>query len=333
MKILSLIISNELNAGPKAPRDIIKITQKNYNAKSKVYFLTNNFIKNNKERIKKLYLVYLSIINKSEPIIVQYPFIKSKKLMKKLGKNNILLIHDLNSLRFNAEEEIDVVDYFKYIICHNDKMKEYLISRGIKEEKIFVLELFDYLCNENSNQIVDYKLNKKNINVAYAGNLIKEKSPFLYQLDENKLNYKLQVYGVGISQNINNKIIYNGSYKPEVLPNKIKANFGLVWDGNFDESDENIGFKNYTKYNNPHKLSCYLAAGIPVIVWKKAAISNFVEKYNVGYSVNNLYEINDLDFSDYENKKKNAIEISKKVRSGYFTKKVIDDVLNSIKEK
>ena len=54
-----------------------------------------------------------------------------------------------------------------------------------------------------------------------------------------------------------------------------EGNLGLIWDGASDSSDEDIGMKNYTRYNNPHKLSCYMAAGLPVIVWEKSAISKF----------------------------------------------------------
>ena len=101
-----------------------------------------------------------------------------------------------------------------------------------------------------------------------------------------------------------------------------------MWDGNVDESDEHLTYKNYTKYNNPHKLSCYLAAGIPVIVWKKSAVANFVLKNNIGYVISSLYDINELDFSDYELKKKNIEKISKNLKNGYYTKKVIKQMLN-----
>ena len=106
----------------------------------------------------------------------------------------------------------------------------------------------------------------------------------------------------------------------------------MVWDGNYDESDQNEGFKNYTKYNNPHKLSCYIAAGLPVIVWRKSAAAQFVNKYNIGYTISNLYDINNLDFSDYEEKLKNVSVIQKKVCNGKFTKDAINKVLEKIKK-
>ena len=207
-------------------------------------------------------------------------------------------------------------------------MKIYLVERGIKKENIFVLELFDYLCNSN---IVERKSElDKEFKVIYAGNLIETKSPFIYQINQNKINFTIDLYGKGVEKNISDKISYKGAFSPDELPSKLEGDLGLVWDGNFDESDENQKMKNYTKYNNPHKLSCYIAAGIPVIVWRKAAIADLVDKYNIGYKISNIYDINNLDLSDYDKKLKNVRELSKKVRTGYFTTRVMDEILKDM---
>ena len=90
--------------------------------------------------------------------------------------------------------------------------------------------------------------------------------------------------------------------------------------------------KNYTKYNNPHKLSCYMAAGLPVIVWEKSAISEFVKKNNLGYTIKTLEDINNLDFSNLEELKKNVKKIQSRVVSGEYTKKVFNKVLKDMGE-
>ena len=59
--------------------------------------------------------------------------------------------------------------------------------------------------------------------------------------------------------------------------------------------------------------------------------ADFVKENNVGYTIHNIYDINNLDFSDYDTKRKNAIEIGKKVRAGYYTTRVMSDVLKKIK--
>ena len=206
-------------------------------------------------------------------------------------------------------------------------MKDFLVERGISYQKIYIVELFDYFCIDN-NEIKQIEF--ENPVVAYTGNLNKAK--FISQLKQENMRFTLELYGARATNEFNNdKIIYEGAFKPEELPSKIKGNLGLVWDGNYDESDEYKSFKFYTKYNNPHKLSCYIAAGIPVIVWKKSAIADFVRKYNIGYEISNLYEINDIDFSDYEDKRKNTLDLREKVRNGYFIEHVISEIRNDIK--
>lgn len=312
------------HAGPKAPRDVIKIIKEHYNAKVITYFSPVNKAQKIVERIRKLYLVFYIYFLEQNISIVQYPFILNKKIMKKLGNGNILLIHDLESIRSNAPDETDVLDAFAYIIVHNICMKDFLIQKGIDKKKIYVLEMFDYCCQNEIPNSCDFSP-KKPI-VAFAGNLSK-KCPFVYQLDAKKMYFVLHLYGVGIDKDINAKELYCGAFDPDILPNKLQANLGLVWDGNYDESDEDQGFKNYTRYNNPHKLSCYLAAGIPVIVWKKSAVAHFVQKHNVGYCISNIYDINNLDFADYNQKQKNALNVGKKIKKGYYTVRVVDQIL------
>ena len=346
MIILTVKSDGKFNAAPKAPGDIIEILEKNYNAKSNVLCQAKNPITKIIYRIK-LFFYILNARLKNEVFIMQFPMFETSKFLnalfmfdlKFINKNKtIALIHDLGGLRDNDKalnnQDIARLKKFKYIIAHNEKMKKYLIEQGIDEKNIYVLELFDYLCKE------ERKEKSPNIDglatVAYAGNLVYAKSPFIYQIEEDKLNFQFNLYGFGVdNEKLNSKIKYCGKFPPDELPNKIEANLGLIWDGNFDESDENIHMKQYTKYNNPHKLSCYVSAGIPVIVWAKSAIANFVNKNNIGYTINNInniYDINTLDLIDYEEKLKNIQVLSDRVRQGYYTKNVIDKIIKNIKE-
>ena len=133
----------------------------------------------------------------------------------------------------------------------------------------------------------------------------------------------------GMNKINNQKIKYMGSYTPLELPKMLNGKLGLIWDGAIDNKDENINpLKNYTKYNSPHKMSCYLAAGIPIIAWKKAAIAETINKYNIGYLIDNIYQINSISYNDYEEKKKNAERLSLKIREGFFIKKALSKIEN-----
>lgn len=325
MKVISAIYNEKKNAGPKAPKDINKILEEKYDAECIEIMRKGNY------KLKLMY-EFIKCLFGNDYIIIQHPLLYKPFVYNLLPKKRtIILIHDINGLRNGKDKtlnkELKIFKKFKYIIAHNNKMKEFLISKGIQERKIYTLEVFDYLANENV--IEDYNVDLNELSLLYPGNLKKEKCPFIYQLDSNKMNFKINLYGLGIENSISEKLIYKGSFEPDDI-NKLEGDIGIIWDGNYDESDENELFKQYTKYNNPHKLSCCIALGIPVIVWKKAAISEFVEKNNIGYTINNLYDINNLDFEDYNVKRKNATEIAKRLRNGYYTSRVMEQVLKNI---
>ena len=328
--VLSTYISTYLNAGPKAKKDVEKILNQTHDFK---LLFVNMYNKNKLEKLisilKKIYLVKIKC-KKGDIVITQEPFLGRYYFTSNL-KNHIALIHDIEGLRNNSskklQREIKIYDSCKYIISHNQSMTNFLIKKGIDRNKIINLDLFDYLASDKIKE--EYSFNKNDIKLIYPGNLSKEKSPFIYQLDSNKLNFKINLYGIGIDKDISDKLIYKGSFEPDEI-NDLEGDIGLIWDGNYDESDEDIWYKNYTKYNNPHKLSCCMAMGIPVIVWEKAAIADFVKKNNVGYTIRNIYDINNLDFDNYDIKRKNAIRIGKMVREGYYTKQAIEKIIKKI---
>lgn len=331
--ILSQYPRNELNAGPKAKTDMEKIMKKYFDAHIITLGLPNDIFTNSIKRylffLKKFYYAKKNI-KKNDIVFIQFPFTNKYHLVSN-AKYKVCFIHDIDGLRRQDEillnKELAFFERCDIIVAHNLAMKNYLIENGIKEKKILVLEMFDYL-TDSKEIIKKENKHKELISLVYTGNL--DKAPFLFQLDEQKMKFNLNVYGIK-SKEINNcNINYIGAFSPDKLPDYISGDLGLVWDGNIDESDEDLSFKNYTKYNNPHKLSCYLSAGLPVIVWNKSAIASFVLENNIGYVINNLYDINKLDFSDYNQKAENALRIGEKVRSGYYTQKIIKNILEDL---
>lgn len=346
MNVITVKTSDDFNAGGKAPNDIVEILKSTYNCRSTVfenYGSSNNKLIKLFKRIKKTFRFPYEFIKsriKKEVVVLQFPLFETTKLLNKFllfsmnfldYNKTIILIHDLEGIRNKNDilkkQELDRFKKAKYLIVHNDVMKNIVLKDDIKN-KIYVLELFDYLCNEKNER---KNCLKKEPMIVYAGNLAKVKSPFLHSLETKKMKFKLNVYGVGIDDNINDKIIYLNKYNPNELPLKLKGDLGLIWDGEIDGRDENIGMKCYTKINNPHKLSCYIAASLPVIAWQKSAISHFIKKYNVGYLIDNIYDINNLNLSDYTEKLNNVKKIQGNVINGYYTKKVIDDILDDMK--
>ena len=88
-------------------------------------------------------------------------------------------------------------------------------------------------------------------------------------------------------------------------------------------------------YNNPHNTSLYLSLGLPVVIWEKAALSDFVLERGCGIAVKSLDELSEaLSFVDTQKyaKMKNAAETEgKKLRSGFYTKRALDECLARLK--
>lgn len=332
---IDVIMRNDdkkINAGFKANSDIADILKCNY---QNIHY---HIINEEKSGIIELFKKIILIRKKRSIVIMQLPL--HNKLLSIIPfrlHNTILIIHDINGLRKNnkkmTKREMRVYKKCDAVISHNETMTDYLVANGINGRRITNLEFFDYICKTKDNIKVKNSHDSKNVAVVYMGNLVIKKAPFLRELQESRMSFRIKAYGDGGDDIKNLKIKLCGSIKPDEAPNKIDGDLGLIWDGNYDERDQNVGMKNYTKYNNPHKLSCYLAAGLPVVAWEKSAIAKTIKKYNIGYTIRNIYDINNLDFSDYEVKRQNAIKIGNKIRSGYYTKKAISDALNNMEHR
>ena len=337
---------DKYNASSKARTDVEKIlesigykrlivetesgVQKNKLLKGKQFM---QYVKN-----RRIWDKALGNLKKNDEIVIQYPLrnttINFDKILKKYNKKIkiILVIHDLESLRLMPTiskiqtirvkfEDAKILKSCNKIISHNKKMSEQLVKKGIDKSKIVDLEIFDYLFDGE----IKHKNRTKNMPIIIAGNLSSAKAEYLKELKEIQ-NLKFNLYGKNLdfSLNENKNIFYKGAFLPEELINNLEGSFGLVWDGNAIETCGGP-FGNYLKYNNPHKISLYLVAGIPVIVWKQSAMASFVEENKIGLCVDNLHEIgdriNNLTNDDYNKMCYNAEMISKKLKMGFYLKR------------
>jgi len=284
---------------------------------------------------KNIYKILSIVTRRTDVTILQYPFYFNpfmKYALKSYVKHNktILLIHDVDSLRNFAKStiqtEVSLFNEADVLIVHNAKMKEKLINIGVSVPMV-ELEIFDYLLDDISSNL------KMEADVAFAGNL--SKSVFLNEL--NNIGININLYGPGYNEFMKgDNVIYKGCYPPDKVPYVLDAKFGLIWDGNSlltcnGETGE------YLKYNNPHKLSLYIAAGLPVIVWDDSAIAEFVLVNNIGFTVSNIFEIKEvisnITPSEYENMKNNVFDIQKKICKGVYTKIAIQKALSMIGQK
>ena len=308
------------NAVGKARKDTTSIL-------SEKYKLVGSMPKMPKRMVKKMLLNYTLCkslkleIHSGDYLFIQFPLPKGyNKILPILNKKYrcIYLIHDLDGLRYQVPKlecrEINCLDGGYKIISHNQHMTKYLIDHGINGEKIVELEIFDYLLN-NHIEVTDHF--SDGAMLCFAGNL--EKAKFLNGFSLVDSGECINVYGLPGNMEFGSGIIYQGSYDSDTIPYKLQGKFGLVWDGtDADTCNGNLG--HYMKYNNPHKISLYLSSGMPVVVWNKSAIADFVKQKHIGILVESIEEsiekIKKLNEKDYRGMQQNVMKIRDEIING-----------------
>ena len=286
------------------------------------------------------YIVAGRRIGKDDVVAIQYPGIYglSHLLFNQVVKTNpktIILIHDLEKLRYNIDYCHDLLANADVIIAHTENMRQWIETNipATGKRKIIVLGIFDYM--------LDKPLSPKasdspqgTYNIVFAGNLAK--AQFLEKIDFAGNSIKIKAYGKHITEKMeqNPSLDYCGSCSPEELLDKIAGyDFGLVWDGDsIDCCDGKYG--NYLRYNSPYKMSSYLCAGLPVILWSQMGMSKFAKENNIGICVDSLAEIPQrlaaLTPEEYAAMRKSAAEIGQRLRSSYYSRLALDEALKFI---
>ena len=278
-----------------------------------------------------------SQLKSGDQLLIQFPMLHhsffTTRLVRKIQRRGVkvyFIIHDFEALRYaNLDtvplkhkirvhlQESSLLKIADGVIAHNPIMKSVLVDKGIAEDKIVSLGIFDYLIpdfQEKSGQTKDQS-------IIVAGNLAQEKAGYLYQLPARPA-YNL--YGVGFDESraLANEN-YFGSFLPDELPAVLEGGFGLVWDGDSAETCSGV-FGEYLRYNNSHKASLYLAAGFPLVVWKQSALSHFVLENGCGVAVESLHDlketIDNLSDADYQDLVDNAKRVGQEIREGHYLK-------------
>lgn len=326
------------NAGNKAKTDIEKVLQgmgfKNVGLKQTTY----------KNKALHFLLTLLGVmkcpfgLHKDDCLVLQYPLKKYFTFVCRLAHLRrakvIVVIHDLGSFRRKAlsiEKEIKRLNHADYIIAHNDKMKQWLEEHGC-QAGLGTLGIFDYL---SDTQAAPAAHAEKPYSILYAGGLSPRKNAFLYEVGEYIHNFSFNLYGYGFEMSKAKEkehFKYMGFVPSDQLIASAQGNFGLVWDGS--SVDACTGdFGEYLQYNNPHKTSLYIRCELPVIIWKKAALAQFVEENGIGITIGSLKEIDEklnlLSPEEYAAMKQNVCSVSRKLASGHYISEAIGKALKT----
>ena len=208
-----------------------------------------------------------------------------------------------------------MLKYADCLIVHNDSMKNLFEDRGVDPKKLVTLKIFDYLIPNG--EINHAKFERS---VSVAGNL-----------DVSKTQYLKDIGKIDAYKNVE----YHGAFPADEIPNQLNSGFGLIWDGSSIETCDGA-FGNYLRYNNPHKLSLYLASALPVIIWSQAAEASFIIDNNLGLTIDSLNDLpkvlNKVTKEEYEHFAINAREVAKKLRRGDFTKVALKKAVKTLEK-
>lgn len=275
--------------------------------------------------------------DRQDKVFIQYPYYPNivnriifsiLHIGKKIKRyKTILLIHDLISYKIERpktlQAEIIAWEWMDYIICHNERMLA-KIQEVRTSANYAILGPFYYLYNGP----ICKRVYSKNPTVVIAGNLSKEIVGYVYRLSTMHDVY-FDLYGTNYSEQKSNNLRYKGLISPEELPSHLEGQFGLVWYGDSLETCTGT-IADYIRYISPHKISLYIAAGLPVIVWEESALASFVIDSGIGVCVRSLTELSaclsDLREDTYDRMVVNVMHVRKEIVSG----KRLKDILNNL---
>lgn len=268
-------------------------------------------------------------VSAGDIVVCQYPSYNSYRFeltfvqrLKNRGARVALLIHDSELLRGNnIPEELDLFNQADWLITHSQQMEQQFHAMGIKTPML-TKPLFDYLVTAST--ALDSNLEKR---IVFAGNI--QKSIFLSNWQSNT---QVAAFGTKGELELGQEVSYCGTFQQEELLKRIPKNcFGIAWD---DDLHQGGNYQNYTRYNAPHKVSLYLALGLPVIVWKESAIAEWVTAYQLGFAIGSLEEIDGIFASISEAEllklKERTNKFSQLLRKGIFTKNALLQVESNI---
>jgi hypothetical protein len=246
---------------------------------------------------------------------------------RRRGGRVAVLVHDIESLRMaksgagaatkirNRIEDAGLLGNADAVVVHNANMGRYVRERfGVRDEALVELGLFDYLVEGGARARAG-----RGRGVAIAGNLARGKGSYLEALPAD-VAFKL--YGPGLDgRELAENTRWMGSFGPEELVGELEAGWGLVWDG-FGADGCTGPAGAYLRYNDPHKASLYLTAGLPVVAWSESALAGFVAEHGCGVCVDGLGELRSrldgIDNDAYVAMAAAARGVGEKMRAGGF---------------
>lgn len=261
-------------------------------------------------------------------LMLQYPWYPVKTapiaryalhMLQWKGAKTAAYIHDLPSLReLNSQtfrwSDQELLKGFDRLIVQHARMGEYLRGQGMTG-KVITAPLQPWLADGS---IPERTLT---LSVCFAGNLTRKRNQFLHDIPKSKIQWHL--YGEGWKGKAGRTdLLYHGSGM-----DAMEGSLGLCWEGP-DLRRCRGAAGAYMMLTAPRELSCYLAQGMPVIVWKWSAMADYVREHSLGLVIDSLTELpavlEALTEADYARMAAAARDAGERLRRGDFTREALE---------
>lgn len=239
----------------------------------------------------------------------------------------VTFIHDVPPLMFPSNyylmpEYIEKYNLSDVVIVPSEKMKERLVAEGLRVEKILIQGMWDHVHNYPLPQ-PEYKPK-----LYFAGEL--NRFPHIASWSHS---VPLEAFSNPTADITGSNVTCMGwKSDPELLFALAKGGFGLVWGTSENPADED----EYYKLNISHKVSTYLAAGIPVVVPSYLSNADFIREKGLGYVVDSLEEANrvveETTPEAYQQMLEKVQKVAFALKEGYFAKKLLIDAVMMVSD-
>lgn len=287
-------------------------------------------ISNNITRRQHIREAVLGVIQPEDLVVVQFPmwthlnfqaeFFDAIKNIESVKM--VALIHDIPTWMFTEGNDynrdndfwLNQLKKFDLIMVANDKMAQKLYEDGV-DVAMIPMQIWDY-CYRGPKQ----------------EKLFRKKLYYVSGRDIMDIDYTASTPLYFYNKNVENAVLAYGSVtwagrKPsDEIVAEIDGGFGIVVSDNIKEKS-NMNFAFYNQFNNPTKLSLYLAAGIPLIVASKTPHSKLVAEHGIGLVVDDLNDIDQIlakiTAAEYQQMLERVKPWQEAVCKGYFVKRAL----------
>lgn len=285
------------------------------------------------------------MMRRGDVLFLQYPLKKYFSMVCRIarlrGVKTVALVHDLGSCRRKAltvDKEVARLNRADYVIATNPVMAERIAQMGVRS-MIGSLDMWDNLSVPASDirKGAEHATTDGKVHIAYAGSINRRKNSFLTQFGSVVDSCVVDIYGSGFDAaqvDAPEKFVDHGFVRSEELIGSMSGDYGLVWDG--DSIDACTGdFGEYLALNTPHKVSLYVRAGVPVIIWSGAAMAPFVRDNRIGLTVGSLRDVDSavaaVSPEEYAEMKRNVGNMSRNLQQGFYFRRAANAALEALK--